>query len=210
MGSTSGRWYDGRVYGTIVDRLLAGVHDSVAAHLPGGQRVLDAACGTGALSRRIAGTGRTVVGVDLSARHIEYARERAEREGFSPEELRFEVTDLRELAPPPEGRFDVAVIVLALHEMPAEVRPVVVDRLAGAAEQVVIVDFAAPLALNAAGVTKRAAELAAGREHHAAFRDYERAGGLDTILERGEVAVVGDRTIDSGTLRVVTVVGRTG
>lgn len=207
MGAPSlvGRWYDGPVYAGIVDRLLAGVHSYVAAHLPDGQRVLDAACGTGTLSQEIARTGRTVVGVDLSPRHIEYARQRAVRAGFGSDQLRFEVGDLREVDSPASSPYDVAVIVLALHEMPTDMRPAVVARLAGVAEQVMIVDFAAPLAWNSSGLKKRAAELAAGPSHHAAYRDYQSSGGLDTIIDQAAVTTITDRTIDSGTLRVATV-----
>ncbi len=200
-----GRWYDGRVYAGIVDRLLAGVHGYVAAHLPDGQRVLDAACGTGTLSQKIARAGRAVVGVDLSPRHIDYARQRAARAGFGPDQLRFEIGDLRELEAPESGPYDVAVIVLALHEMPARIRPAVVARLASVAGQVMIVDFAAPLTWNPSSLKKRTAELAAGPSHHAAFRDYVANGGLDAIVGQAGVTTTSDRTIDSDTLRVAMV-----
>jgi SAM-dependent methyltransferase len=205
-GSARGRWYDGAVYSAVVDRLLAGVHGYVATHLPDGDRVLDAACGTGALSERIARTGRQVVGIDMSARHVDHARRRAAKSGLGPDALSFEVGDLRELDV--GEAWDVAVIVLALHEMPSAVAPVVLARLARAASLVMIVDFAAPLAWNLPGLTKRAAELAAGRAHHAAFRAYQARGGLDPLFAEAGVDVVTDRTIDSGTLRVVT--ARTG
>lgn len=203
-----GRWYDGRVYAGIVDRLLAGVHGYVAAHLPDGQRVLDAACGTGTLSQKIARAGRSVVGIDLSPRHIDYARRRAARAGFGPDQLRFEVGDLQELQAPDSGPYDVAVIVLAVHEMPARIRPAVVARVASVAQKVMIVDFAAPLAWNLSGLTKRTAELAAGPSHHAAFRDYVTNGGLDAIVGQAGVTMTSNRTIDSDTLRVTMVSAR--
>ncbi len=202
------RWYDGGVYAGIVDRLLAGVHGYVADHLPDGQRVLDAACGTGTLSQMIVRTGRTVVGVDLSPRHIDYARRRAARAGFGPDRLRFEVGDLQELQAQDAGPYDVAVIVLALHEMPPRIRPAVVARLVRMARQVMIVDFAAPLAWNPSGLKKRTAELAAGPSHHAAFRDYVTTGGVDTIVGQAGVTVDRDRAIDSDTLRVTIVSAR--
>lgn len=61
---------------------------------------------------------RMLAGVDLSPRHIEYARGHT---GSSSAEFR--VGDVAELSVPPEGRYDVAVIVLALHEMPRHVQP---------------------------------------------------------------------------------------
>ena len=48
------RWYDGRSYAATIDRLLSGVRGYVADRLPDGDRVLDACCGTGSLSLRLA------------------------------------------------------------------------------------------------------------------------------------------------------------
>ncbi|MBL0888072.1 class I SAM-dependent methyltransferase [Myceligenerans indicum] len=199
----AGHWYDGPVYAAVVDRMLDGVRNYVAGHLPAGERVLDACCGTGALSRRLAEDGRTVVGVDLSARHIRYARSHA---GSSS--ARFRVGDVAELTVPSAGPYDVATIVLALHEMPRELRGPVLDRLLAVARRVMVVDFVAPMPRNVAGLRNRATELAAGWEHFAAFRDWQAQLGLGALLERTGATVESDRTIDAGTLRVLTLAPR--
>lgn len=205
MGSaSSGRWYDGAVYSSVVDRLLTGLHDHVATHLPDGQRVLDAACGTGALSQQMARTGRQVVGVDMSQRHIDHARRRVADAGVGRDAMRFEVGDLRKVEAPAEGAWDVAVIVLALHEMRTDVASSVVARLHEVAAQVMIADFFAPLPWNLPGVTNRAAELAAGPSHWAAFRAYQANGGLDALLAGTGATTLTDRTIGQGTIRVTT------
>lgn len=192
-------WYDGRVYATVIDRMLGGVRGYVARHLPAGDRVLDACCGTGALSRRLAAEGRTVVGVDLSPRHIAYARS---RHSTSPPS--YQVGDVTELPVPAEGRYDVATIVMALHEMPREARGRALEQLLLVSHRVMVVDFAAPMRWNYAGVRNRGTELAAGWEHFTAFRDWEAQGGLDPLLAGIGADVESDRTIDSGTLRVLT------
>lgn len=192
-------WYDGRVYAVVIDRLLAGVHGYVGDHLPDGERVLDACCGTGELSRRLAATGRSVVGVDLSRRHIEYAREHTDSSS-----VEFRVGDVAEMPLPAEGPFDVAVIMLALHEMPQQLRACVLERLLELGRRVMVVDFVAPMPHNFAGLRNRAAEVAAGREHFAAFRDWQSRGGLAPLLRDTNPTVESDRTIDSGTFRVLT------
>lgn len=195
-------WYDGRVYAAVVDRMLGGVREYVARHLPEGDRVLDACCGTGALSRRLALDGRTVLGVDLSPRHIAFARSASS----SVPRVRFEVGDVAQLAVPAEGTYDVAVIVLALHEMPRELRAPVLDRLLCVAGRTMVVDFTAPMPRSPAGLRNRAAELAAGWEHFAAFRDWQRQGGVDAVLHELGARVENDRKIDRDTLRVLTLV----
>lgn len=78
-------------------------------------RVLDVACGQGALSRKIAELGAEVVGVDASPRLIEAARQRAAAAGIAS---RFEVGDARDLGALPaevlERPFDAATCVMAL------------------------------------------------------------------------------------------------
>lgn len=49
-----------------------------------GMRILDAGCGTGALSLDAARRGANVVGVDIAATLIAIAKERAEADGFQP------------------------------------------------------------------------------------------------------------------------------
>lgn len=194
--------YDGWIYGVLIEPLLRGVHGFVEQNLPPGERVLDACCGTGALSRRLAAAGRRVHGVDLSPRNIAYAERRALRAGFSPDRLRFELADVACLEAPSEGRYDVATVVMALHEMPSDQRVPVLQALARAAEQVLVVDFAIPMPKNLAGLRNRAMELAAGREHFTGFRDYTRRGGLLPLVSEANLVVKFTRTIDAGSLQV--------
>jgi SAM-dependent methyltransferase len=72
--------------------------------LPDGAEILDAPCGHGRISARLAARGFRVTGLDRSAEFIELARSRATEAGLSVEYLE---GDLREL--PFEGRFDGVV-----------------------------------------------------------------------------------------------------
>lgn len=197
------RWSDGRVYAATIDRQLSGLRDYVSDHLPDGERVLDACCGTGALAVQLAQQGRRVMGVDLSRRHIEYARRSAEEAGVDVSRVHFEIGDVAHLARPAAGPFDVAVIVLALHEMPADTRPAVVAALGNVATRLLIVDFAIPMPKNRAGIRNRATELIAGPKHYSAFRDYARRGGLTPLLDANGLVVEHERRIDADTLHII-------
>ncbi len=195
--------YDGLIYGRIVEPFLAGVHSFVSTHLPAGPRVVDACCGTGGLSRRMAAEGRRVVGVDLSPRNVAFAEEKARAAGLSEDRLSYQLADVSTLAIPEEGPYDIATIVLALHEMPTAGRPRVLDALKKVARQLMVVDYAVPMPWNLAGVRNRAAEVAAGREHFGGFRDYNRRGGLLPLLRDADLRISSRRQIDAGTLEVV-------
>jgi SAM-dependent methyltransferase len=105
----------GRVTGSVADtwsgasyeRLAvtyAAIHDRVvvALAIEPGTRVLDVACGTGAVAQRAARAGADVVGIDISADQLAKARLAAEREGLT---IRFDEGDCQQL-PYGDAEFD--------------------------------------------------------------------------------------------------------
>lgn len=76
-----------------------------------GQRVLDAGCGTGYLSRKLAVAGADVVGVDASSAMVEVARDRAP-------DVDFRVDDLQVLDSCPDASFDAVVSNYVLMDLP--------------------------------------------------------------------------------------------
>jgi trans-aconitate 2-methyltransferase len=96
--------------------------------LRGDERVLDVGCGNGKVTREIAGLvpRGSVVGVDASAKMVEFARAAgkaggATGGGVAPANLRFEVMDARRLAFRDE--FDLVVSFNALHWVPESEQP---------------------------------------------------------------------------------------
>ena len=77
--------------------------------LPGARRVLDVGCGEGQVSRRIAGLGAQVVGLDPTAAQIDAAQER----GGQPRFIRAR----SEQIPSPNASFDAVVLCLALEHV---------------------------------------------------------------------------------------------
>jgi SAM-dependent methyltransferase len=94
-----------------------------------GMSVLDAGCGAGRWSLRLAGAGAQVTGVDLARAMVDEARRRAERRGLGGR-CRFEVADLATLDL--GERFDRVLVVTVLQHIlsPASLRSAVA-RLAG-------------------------------------------------------------------------------
>jgi ubiquinone/menaquinone biosynthesis C-methylase UbiE len=201
--TSSSRFYDGWLYAMTIDRLLAGLRHVLATRVPDRGRVLDACCGTGALAVHLAGEGRTVVGMDMSPRHIAFARRAARSAGFPEESLRFEVGDVARLEVAPEERYDLAIVVLALHEMEPHIRLQVVTALARSARRVMLVDFNTPMPRNVQGLMNRMTEALAGIHHFRAFQDFTRRGGLSSLVAEAQLVVEKDEEIGSGTLRIV-------
>lgn len=87
-----------------------------------GELVLDVACGSGIMSRRLASIGARVVGIDFSETFIELA---ARRSGELAERIDYRVVDCtnsEQLLALGEARFDAAVCNMALMDM-AEIQP---------------------------------------------------------------------------------------
>ena len=103
-----------------------------------GHRILDAGCGTGALSVEAARRGAEVVAIDLSSTLIEVAQERL------PKDLGEGRIDLRvgDMLDPSLGRFDHVVAMDSLIHYRAPDMVEMIARLAARAEQRVVVTFA--------------------------------------------------------------------
>jgi 2-polyprenyl-3-methyl-5-hydroxy-6-metoxy-1,4-benzoquinol methylase len=85
----------------IGDLRLSVIADALARHHPNAGRLLDLGCGSGQVSRHIAGERRHVVGADISPRLLALARE-----GGAGSNLSWVQIDGRRL-PFAEGSFDV-------------------------------------------------------------------------------------------------------
>ncbi len=84
-------------------------------NLRGNEQILDAGCGNGALSRRIANTGATVIGVDFSSSLLAQAKKRSPSIQYEQIDLT-DFTALDALAK--KMQFDRIVCSMVLHDMP--------------------------------------------------------------------------------------------
>ena len=99
----------------MLDRLIA------LAQPRSGERWLEAACGPGIITRRLASHVREVVGVDMTPAMIEIARRDTSREGIA--NATFAVGDATDLELP-DASFDGAISRFSIHHIPAPGRVV--------------------------------------------------------------------------------------
>lgn len=88
-----------------------------AAEVGPGMRVLDVACGSGALARelaRAAGPGGEVLGIDLSRAMLQRARRRPPHRGAAP--IRYELGDALAL-PASDATYDAATVAFGLRNV---------------------------------------------------------------------------------------------
>lgn len=154
---------------TILDWLPADMH---------GVRLLDAGCGTGALSVEAAHRGADVTAVDVASGLVNVARDRAP--GFAaPGRIDWRVADM---ADPSLGEFDHVVAMDSLIHYPLDAIAAVVASLASRTRRSIILTFA-----------PRTPALAAMHAVGRLFPNAKRAPGLEPMAEqalRGALSTV--------------------
>lgn len=198
------RFYDGALYARTLDRFLGRLHERVVDHVEPVSRVLDVGCGTGDMVWKLAGKADEVVGIELSPAMVEYAnRILAER---AMPHVSFVLGDVtKAFADLPDDHFDLATMVLVLHEMPLAAQVPVMREVSRVARQVLCVDFRAPMRWNVAGIRNRLFELAAGLEHYRAYRGFQRAGAAQGVARAAGLAYELVRPIDAKTMEIALV-----
>jgi ubiquinone/menaquinone biosynthesis C-methylase UbiE len=198
------------LYSKIADPALRDLRAAVldVSGMKAGDTVLDVCCGTGDQALRFAERGISAVGIDIHPGMIGVA-ERSRR----TKDIRkasFQVADARCL-PFRDGCFDCATVSLALHEKDRVAREEVFSEMQRAVRVdgvLVFVDFAVPLPWNAYGIAVRIVEFLAGWGHFRCSRDYQRQGGLDTILGRSGLQPEQTRYLKYGTMVLTKITGR--
>ncbi|KAB2898659.1 MAG: methyltransferase domain-containing protein [Kofleriaceae bacterium] len=185
------RYYD------AVTRPLRQLRGEVVAAVaaPPGSRILDVATGTGEQALAFAPGASEVIGLDMSEAMLAIAR-RKER----PPNVDFVLGDAAQL-PFPAGRFDVACISFALHEMPPSIRDQVVREMARVTRHggtLAIVDYALPPGRIVRSIIPRLIGLYE-RPYYAAFVRSD----LPALLEGAGVAVRSDRRAFWGNARIL-------
>ena len=118
--NTNAEFWDARFgEGNDFQNLLIGPATERLLDLQPGELVLDAACGNGAFSRRMAHLGAQVVAFDFSERFLDLARVRTGQHTERIEYRQIDAADEDQLLALGKGHFDAAVCTMALMDMVA-------------------------------------------------------------------------------------------
>jgi SAM-dependent methyltransferase len=142
------------------------------------------ACGTGKLASLLAPKCSKVIGIDLSIKNINVAKARQIQ---NTEFIHGDATKLKENI---ADELDIAVISLALHEMPPNVRSSVIDQMKQAAEELIFADYVVPMPTDLTGKGVHLVEFFAGKHHFAGYRHFQKNGGLDSLLNESKLHIV--------------------
>ena len=174
--------FKGMLYQLLIDPLIAGHRNRVAARVGPSDRVIDVACGTGALTMAMAERAVHVTGIDISEDMIITARRTAERRGFN--NVTLTLHDASDLSCYADNEFDVAVASMAMHQFEAELAVKILSEMGRMAKRVIIADYSCPMRRNLPAAVAWSIEYMAAGDHYRNFRIYMQNGGMAWLADK--------------------------
>jgi ubiquinone/menaquinone biosynthesis C-methylase UbiE len=165
-------------------------------------KILDVGCGTGEMLVTYAKPGCELVGLDRSPSMLDVARQKL---GASARLLLEDATHMSFA----NGTFDLVTCMLALHEMQAEDRLLVLRecrRVTKPGGHILLIDFhCGPYSFPQGWLYKLLmvfAEMRAGKVHFAHYREFMAHRGLDGLLEGSGITVERRLVFSSGIVAI--------
>ncbi|MCK4823136.1 class I SAM-dependent methyltransferase [bacterium] len=175
-------FYYGTIYHRLFDPQLAEARQITLDLIAEGSSVLDIGCGTGQLCVALRGEKQChVVGLDLSLRMLEFARE------SNPfQDITFVHKDATDLTSFKDNSFDYATMLVLIHELNKSQQAVILKESLRVAGKLIVIDAVSPLPKNSGGMGIRIVESTFGRDHYQNFKDFIAGGGIQgTLKESG-------------------------
>jgi len=170
-----------------------------------GMSILDVGCGTGSHLELYQRYKCNLYGIDLSPSMLGIARERL---GDTAQLDLGDATDM----PYEDGKFDLVISMLSLHEMSPQTRSGVLNeikRVLKSDGRVLLIDFhPGPYQPLQGWVSKTIilfSEVAAGKEHFRNYRQFMKTKGLSTLLSGHQMNIEKQSILAGGTFAVCLV-----
>ena len=191
----------GYIYRLFIDPLLSQLHKHIVKNIEPLQRVIDIACGTGALSMAIAQKAQYVTGIDLSEDMIITARRGALKKRIN--NIRFEICDVSELSAYKDGQFDVAVTSMSIHQFNPDLAINVISSMKRISNVLIIADYNHHMPRGYGRQVAVGIERLAGGDHYKNFRNYIKKGGIHWFARETGLVIRSELTVSGGVFVIV-------
>ena len=186
----------GYIYRLFIDPLLFSLHKNVVEHIDPSHRIIDIACGTGALSIAGARKAAYVTGIDLSEDMIITARRTALKKQIN--NVQFEIRDASDLSAYKDRQFDVAVTSMSIHQFSADLAIKVINSMKRIADVLIIADYNHHMPRGYGKQIAFGIERFAGGDHYRNFRNYMQMGGIHWFTRESGLIIRSELTVSGG------------
>lgn len=190
----------GLLYKVFIDPLINGLRRHVVSMTKPEEKVIDIACGTGALSLTMALRAGFVTGIDLSEDMIITALRTARKRKIN--NVSFGLLDATDLSCYPDNSFDLAVSTLAIHQFDMATGLKVLKEMTRIARRIIIADYNCPMQPGPAAWLSYTIEWAAGGDHYRNFRNYMAGGGLNKLAAEAGIAITSQEERGKGVFMI--------
>jgi len=201
--SDTGNIYDGIWYDYLSALIISPVHIGVRRFIKSGDSVLDLCCGAGSLCFFLSDIADRVQGIDHSLKMIAYGDKK--RCCQNVENVTFSHGDATDLSHIADNTYNVAIISMALHEMPRPLALKILREALRVSKKVVIADYNHPLPRNSYGDVCRYLEFVAGYDHFRSYFTYDKKKGLESFIKECKLKVIKERHVLKACIRIVCV-----
>ncbi|PJA97851.1 MAG: hypothetical protein CO128_10370 [Ignavibacteriales bacterium CG_4_9_14_3_um_filter_30_11] len=187
MINNKNHWYDGWFYDVFIapnqDRLFSLIKNFIEPN----SSLVDVGCGTGRFSFSISDKVTKVVGIDLSEKNINKAKENLLKN--PNDKISFQHTTISDLISQ-NLHFDYAIMTYVIHEVNEEERVNLLNELSQVADKIIIGDYLVPKPTGFWSALNEVVEFAAGSEHYRNYKNYVRNGGLKELAEKANLKII--------------------
>jgi len=176
-------------------------HQKILQFIDNDSKILDIACGTGALALKMAKHAKFVTGIDLSEEMIKVAKATQDKSLIT--NTNFMEKNATELNCFQDKEFDISTISMAIHQFPVEIAKQILKQLNRISKKIIILDYAFPLPKNLYKTIVYSIEWLAGKEHYANFSEYMTNNGIINILQDCSITIQSQKTTKT---RIFTIV----
>lgn len=196
-------WYDGFFYDKVIAPNQDGTFRIMRAMMNPNSSVVDIGTGTGRFVFQASERFSTIVGIDISSRNIKFAN--SQLSNLKMENISFLHADATKLKSHFPKKFDYSTVSYVIHEMPYEMRLVVLKAMREISNEIIIGDYFIPQPKNKRGFANRAAEFLAGEDHFNNYRNFVKHNGIYGLIDTLGMKILQEKQGVYGTSHIVRI-----
>lgn len=194
-------WYDGWFYNAMIAPHQDKLFGQILELIDSDSTIIDVGCGTGRLEFTLSGKCKSVLGIDLSKRNIDMAKQTLLKNPNG--KISFQHCNINDVIREGINHFDFAVLTYVIHEVDEGERVNLLKDIASVADKIIIGDYAVPGPKWPENYLTEAIEYLAGKEHFRNYKSFVANGGIHDLANKAGLRIMQEIKNESLTNQIV-------